>query len=99
MAVRLAAAGEAQIKAAQGSDYMRSPDLDDRQKAAIRWAEAVTLLRAREDDAAFAAMKQPVSEKQIVERTVFCGMWNYSNRLWVVPQFEFRGNLTDKSGE
>src|SRR5262247_4614998 len=29
---------EAQIKAAQGSDYMRSPDLDDRQKAAIRWA-------------------------------------------------------------
>ncbi len=33
---------EAQIKAAQGSDYMRSPDLDERQKAAIRWAEAVT---------------------------------------------------------
>ena len=27
MAVRLASAGEAQIKAAQGSDYMRSPDL------------------------------------------------------------------------
>ncbi len=44
---------EAQIKAAQGSDYMRSPDLDDRQKAAIRWAEAVTLLTARDDDAAF----------------------------------------------
>ena len=39
---------------------MRSPDLDDRQKAAIRWAEAVTLLTARDDDAAFAAMK-PVS--------------------------------------
>src|ERR671930_1924329 len=29
---------ESQIKAAQGSDYLRSPDLDDRQKAAIRWA-------------------------------------------------------------
>ncbi len=26
--------GEAQIRAAQGSDYMSSPDLDDRQKAA-----------------------------------------------------------------
>jgi alkylhydroperoxidase family enzyme len=77
MAVRLASAWEAQIKAAQGSDYMRSPDLDDRQKAAIRWAEAVTLLRAREDDAAFAAMKQHVSEKQIVELTVFCGMWKF----------------------
>jgi len=72
---------EAQVKAAQGSDYMRSPDLDDRQKAAIRWAEAVTLLTARDDDAAFAAMKQHFSEKQIVELTVFCGMWNYSNRL------------------
>jgi alkylhydroperoxidase family enzyme len=72
---------ELQIKAAQGSDYMRSPDLDDRQKAAIRWAEAVTLLTARDDDDAFAAMRQHFSEREIVELTVFCGMWNYSNRL------------------
>jgi alkylhydroperoxidase family enzyme len=72
---------ESQIKAAQGSDYLRSSDLDDRQKAAIRWAEAVTLLTARDDDDAFAAMRQHFSEKQIVELTVFCGMWNYSNRL------------------
>jgi alkylhydroperoxidase family enzyme len=71
----------AQITAAQDSDYMHSGDLDDRQKAAIRWAEAVTLMRARDDDDAFAAMKQHFSEKQIVELTVFCGMWNYSNRL------------------
>jgi alkylhydroperoxidase family enzyme len=72
---------EEQIKAAQGNDYMTSPHLDDRQKAAIRWAEVVTKMTAREDDAAFAAMKQHFSEKQIVELTVFCGMWNYSNRL------------------
>ena len=26
-------------------------------------------------------MKKHFSEKQIVELTVFCGMWNYSNRL------------------
>src|SRR5262244_1461287 len=44
-------------------------------------ADADTLLTARDDDAAFAAMKQHFSEKQIVELTVFCGMWNYSNRL------------------
>ena len=73
--------GEAQIKAVQGGDYMRSPDLDERQKAAIRWAEAVTRMTARDDDEAFAAMKTHFSEKQIVELTVFCGMWNYSNRL------------------
>ena len=72
---------QAQIEAAQGSHYMASPDLDDRQKAAIRWAEAVTLMQARDDDDAFAAMQQHFSEKQIVELTVFCGMWNYSNRL------------------
>jgi alkylhydroperoxidase family enzyme len=72
---------EAQIAAAQGGDYMASRDLDDRQKAAIRWAEAVTQMTARDDEAAFAAMKKHFSEKQIVELTVFCGMWNYSNRL------------------
>ena len=71
----------AQIAAAQGNDYMSSPELDDRQKAAIRWAEAVTLMQARDDEGAFAAMKPHFTEKQIVELTVFCGMWNYSNRL------------------
>ena len=72
---------EAQIAAAQGDDYMASPALDAPQKAAIRWAEAVTNLTARDDDDAFAEMKRHFSEKQIVELTVFCGMWNYSNRL------------------
>jgi alkylhydroperoxidase family enzyme len=72
---------DAQVKAAQGKNYMASGDLDDRQKAAIRWAEAVTLMQARDDDEAFAAMRKHFNEKQIVELTVFCGMWNYSNRL------------------
>ena len=71
----------AQIAAAQGGDYMSSSELDDRQKAAIRWAEAVTLMRARDDEQAFAAMQKHFSEKAIVELTIFCGMWNYSNRL------------------
>jgi alkylhydroperoxidase family enzyme len=55
--------------------------LDARQKAALRWADAVTNMTARDDDAAFEAMQRHFSEKQIVEITVFCGMWNYSNRL------------------
>jgi alkylhydroperoxidase family enzyme len=70
-----------QIAAAQGSDYMSSPHLDDRQKATVRWADAVTRMTARDDDEAFAAMKRNFSEKQIVELAVFCGMCNYSNRL------------------
>jgi alkylhydroperoxidase family enzyme len=71
----------AQIAAAQGDGYMASPHLDERQKAAVRWADAVTKMTARDDEAAFAAMQKHFSEKQIVELTVFCGMWNYSNRL------------------
>jgi alkylhydroperoxidase family enzyme len=72
---------EEQIAAAQGTDYMNSPALDERQKAAIRWAEVVTNMTARDDEAAFQAMKRHFSEREIVELTVFCGMWNYSNRL------------------
>jgi alkylhydroperoxidase family enzyme len=72
---------EEQIAAAQGDAYRDSPALDARQKAAVRWAEAVTNLTARDDDEAFQAMRQHFSEKEIVELTVFCGMWNYSNRL------------------
>jgi alkylhydroperoxidase family enzyme len=72
---------DGQIAAARGNDYMSSADLDDRQKAAIRWADAVTRMTARDDDEAFEAMRRHFTEKQIVELTVFCGMWNYSNRL------------------
>jgi alkylhydroperoxidase family enzyme len=72
---------DAQIKAAQGKSYMRSKSLDARQKAAVRWADVVTQMKARDDDKAFATMKKHFTEKQIVELTVFCGMWNYSNRL------------------
>ena len=72
---------EEQIAAARGDGWRDSPLFDDRQKAAIRWADAVTNMTARDDDAAFAEMKRHFSEKQIVELTVFCGMWNYSNRL------------------
>jgi alkylhydroperoxidase family enzyme len=72
---------DAQVAAARGDGYITSPLFDDRQRAAIRWAEVVTNMTARDDEAAFGAMKKHFTEKQIVELTVFCGMWNYSNRL------------------
>ena len=72
---------EEQIAAARGDGWRDSPLFDERQKAAIRWADAVTNMTARDDDTAFAAMKAHFSQQQIVELTVFCGMWNYSNRL------------------
>src|SRR6202030_3462296 len=54
-----------QIAAARGDDYMASPLFDARQRAAIRWAEVVTKMTARDDEAAFAAMKSHFSEQQI----------------------------------
>src|SRR5215212_3919705 len=56
-----------QITAAQGADYMASDALDDRQKAASRWAEAVTAMTARDDETAFVAKEPDSTEKQIVE--------------------------------
>jgi alkylhydroperoxidase family enzyme len=69
-----------QIEAAQG-EYESSPHLDERQKLAIRWAQAVTDFRARDDDALFAALQREFTDEQIVELTVLVGMWNFSNRL------------------
>src|SRR3984893_8402200 len=46
---------EEQIAAARGGDYMGSDALDARQNAALRWADAVTNMTARDDDAAFDA--------------------------------------------
>jgi alkylhydroperoxidase family enzyme len=69
-----------EIDAVQG-DYRESPLLNDAQRTAVRWAEAVTNFEARDDDALFAEMKRHFSEQQIVELTVLVGMWNWSNRL------------------
>lgn len=70
-----------QVAAAESDDYRSSPHLDKRQKLAVAWAEAVTTFTAHDDDALFAAMQAEFSDEQIVELTVLCGMWNWSNRL------------------
>jgi alkylhydroperoxidase family enzyme len=70
-----------QVAAAESADYLDSPHLDERQKLAVRWAEAVTRFTAHDDDELFAELRKQFSDEQIVELTVLCGMWNWSNRL------------------
>ncbi|MGI9378950.1 MAG: carboxymuconolactone decarboxylase family protein [Methyloligellaceae bacterium] len=53
----------------------------EKEKAAICWAEEVTQLRAKQNKAAWEAMKQHFSSRQIVELTFICGMWNLSGRV------------------
>jgi hypothetical protein len=72
---------EEEIAAVQGGDYATSPLLNEAQRTAVRWAEAVTNFEARDDDALFERLREHFSEQQIVELTVLVGMWNWSNRL------------------
>jgi len=41
----------------------------------------VTHLRAKQNEAAFAAMQKHFTPRQIVELTFICGMWNLSGRV------------------
>ena len=62
-------------------DGWRNNSLSPREKAALRWTEAVTNHTAYDDDAAFEELKKHFTTKQIVEMTFMCGMWNLSARL------------------
>ena len=70
-----------QIRMIQADDYQTADILDERTKAAIAWADAVTELRASGDDEGFKRMASLFSDQQIVELTVLCCMWNFSNRF------------------
>ncbi|MGZ4353979.1 MAG: carboxymuconolactone decarboxylase family protein, partial [Gaiellaceae bacterium] len=77
-----------QIGAIEGEGWRESPLLDERQRTAVAWAEAVTKLTARDDDELFAALQAHFDDelfaalqahfddREIVELTVLCGMWN-----------------------
>jgi alkylhydroperoxidase family enzyme len=69
------------IRAAVSSDYAGSPALTDKQKALLRWTEAVTRNTAEEDDDAFAEMKRYYSDAEIAELTLMSGLFNMWNRF------------------
>jgi len=64
-----------------GDGWRESPLFGGRERAVIRWAEEVTRMTAKGNDAAFAEMKKHFSDRQIFELTWICGMWNLSGRV------------------
>ena len=70
-----------EIAAVQGADYASSPLLNDAQRTAVRWAEAVTNFEARDDDALFERDAPALFGATNRRLTVRVGMWNWSNRL------------------
>ena len=59
---------------------MDSDLLNDREKAAVLWAEHVTRNTARERDDVFDQVHAIFSEQEIVELTMISGLFNFRNR-------------------
>ncbi len=70
-----------EIVALSSDDYLKSKTLSAAEKAAVQWAEAVTLNTAAKRDDLFAAMKRLFSDAEIVELTIVSAMFNMINRL------------------
>ena len=70
-----------QINLLHSEDWQESNLFTDKEKAAIRWADEVTHMRAKQNEAAFEEMKKHFTTRQIVELTFICGMWNLSGRV------------------
>ncbi len=62
-------------------DYLQSKTLSDKEKAAVQWAEAVTLNTAAKRDDLFAVMKRLFTDAEIVELTFVSAMFNMINRM------------------
>lgn len=67
--------------AALGGDWRASPLFDAREKAVLRWAEAVTLNTAKHDDEAWRELRGHFDDAEIVELSMASALFNMINRL------------------
>jgi AhpD family alkylhydroperoxidase len=66
------------------SAWRESPLYSERERAALEWTEALTLLpSSRADDAFYTPLKTHFTDEEIVQLTVAIGMINMWNRLAV----------------
>ena len=65
----------------QADNYRDSPLFDDREKAVMAWAEAMTLNTAKRDNKVWDDLKKHFSDAEIVEISLITGMFNMINRL------------------
>lgn len=61
--------------------YRESALFNAREKAAIAWAEAMTLNTAKHDDAVWDALRANFNDAEIVEISLASGLFNMINRL------------------
>ena len=70
-----------QVEAIGTDEYMDSPHLNAREKAAVLWAEHVTKNTARSRDDVFEIVRQQFNEAEFVDLTLVCCFFNMVNRL------------------
>ena len=62
-------------------NYRDSTLFNEREKAVLAWAEAMTLNTAKRDNAVWDEMRRLFSDAEIVEISMITGMFNMINRL------------------
>ncbi|AKS47192.1 alkylhydroperoxidase AhpD family core domain-containing protein [Octadecabacter temperatus] len=70
-----------ELEAMMTDAYKTSPLFDERDRAAIAWAEAMTNNTAQRDKNVWEVMKANFTEAEIVEISLAAGMFNMINRL------------------
>ena len=77
-------AGEDEARVAHLADWQDAPHFTSAEKAALAWAEAVTLLpETGADDATYEALAMHHNETEIVDITLIIAQMNAWNRLAV----------------
>ena len=84
-------AGASEDKIAQVPEALTSDLFSDREKAALEYAEAMTVTGRRVDDALFARVRPHFSEAQIVELTAAAALENFRSKFNVALGIEAQG--------
>ncbi len=72
---------DAEFEALQRDDYRTSALFDEREKAVLAWAEAMTLNTAKRDGTGWDDMRRLFTDAEIVEISLASGLFNMINRL------------------
>jgi alkylhydroperoxidase family enzyme len=72
---------DAEFAALRTDEYKTSALFDEREKAVLAWAEAMTLNTAKRDDQAWNELARLFTDAEIVEVSLITGMFNMINRL------------------
>lgn len=84
-------AGATEDKIRAVPDFATSPLFDEVERAALAYAEAMTITGQRVDDGLFARVRRHFSEAQIVELTAAVALENFRSKFNVALGIEAQG--------